>query len=158
MYNFKNYFIICIGHYTLGYTLNVLIFFRILLSRSDNPAHLDIDCTSLRKMSRSFSRFVYINNLLSFFGLRSSLATSSFTNCTDHRCGLWVTSLFLTQRARIRSPVESIPWLRFFPEFSLNRKTNVRKFGPHSSPVIIWSSCIIQTIHHPSTDGDDLWP
>ena len=41
-----------------------------------------------------------------------------------------------------------------FSGFSLNRKTNVRKFGPHSSPVIIWPPHIIQTIYHPSTDGD----
>ena len=51
----------------------------------------------------------------------------------DHPCGLEVTSLLLTQRVRVRTPVGSISWLRFFPGFSLNRKINVRKFGPHSS-------------------------
>ena len=60
----------------------------------------------------------------------------------DHRCGLEVTSLLLTQRARVRSPVGSISWLRFFPRFCLNSKTNVRKFWPHSSPVIVWPSYI----------------
>ena len=29
-----------------------------------------------------------------------------------------------------------------FPGFSLNRKTKIRKFEPHSSPVIIWTSYI----------------
>ena len=60
----------------------------------------------------------------------------------DHRCGLGVTSLLLTQRSRIRSPVGSVSWLWFLPGFSLNRKTNVRKFGPYSSPVIIWPSLL----------------
>ena len=46
----------------------------------------------------------------------------------DHRGFLELTSLLLTQRARIRSPVGSVTWLRFFTGFSLNRKTNVRKF------------------------------
>ena len=41
-------------------------------------------------------------------------------------------------------PVGSVSWLRIFPRFSLNRKINFRKFGPHSSPVIIWPSYIIQ--------------
>ena len=63
---------------------------------------------------------------------------------TDHRCGHGVTSLLLTQWVRVRSPVGTISWLRFSPRLSLNRKSNVRKFGPHSSPVIIWPSYIIQ--------------
>ena len=33
-----------------------------------------------------------------------------------------------------------------FPGFSLNHKTNVRKFGPNSSSVNIWPSYNIQTI------------
>ena len=57
---------------------------------------------------------------------------------TDHRYGVGVTSLLSTQRARVRSPFGSICWLRFFRPFRLNRKTNDRKFEPHSSPVIIW--------------------
>ena len=48
----------------------------------------------------------------------------------DHHCGLGITSLPLTQRARVQFPVGSISLRRFFPGFSLNRKTNVRKFGP----------------------------
>ena len=48
------------------------------------------------------------------------------------------------QRARVQSLVGSVSWLRFFPGFSLDRKINVRKFGPHSSLVIIY---------HPSMDG-----
>ena len=50
--------------------------------------------------------------------------------------GLRVTPLILRQRAQVRSPVGSISWLRFLPWFSFNRKTNVRKFGPHSFLVI----------------------
>ena len=61
----------------------------------------------------------------------------------DHRCGLEVTSLLLIQRARVRSPVGPISFLRFFPGFFLNGKTNFREFRPHSSPVIIWPSYII---------------
>ena len=38
---------------------------------------------------------------------------------SDHRCGLGVTSLILTQRARVQSPVGSISWLRFFRCFPL---------------------------------------
>ena len=52
----------------------------------------------------------------------------------DHRCDLGVPSLPLTQRIRVRSPVGSISWM-FFPGFILNRKKNVRKFGPQSSRV-----------------------
>ena len=74
----------------------------------------------------------------------------------DHHCGLEVSSLPVTLRARVRSPVRSISCLRIFRVFSLNRKTNVRKFRPYSSPVIIWRSYIIQTIYHPSTDVDAL--
>ena len=36
----------------------------------------------------------------------------------DHRCGLGVTSLSLMQRARFRSPIGSVSWLRFFRGFS----------------------------------------
>ena len=43
-----------------------------------------------------------------------------------------------------------------FPGFSLNRKTDVRKLGSNSSPVILWPSYIIQTIIHPPPEGDGL--
>ena len=56
----------------------------------------------------------------------------SSTKPMDHRCGLGVTSLLLTQWSRVRSPVGSISWLRLFTRFSLNHKSNFRKFGPHS--------------------------
>ena len=55
-------------------------------------------------------------------------------------CGLGLISLSLTQRTGVRFPVRSISWLSCSPGFFLTRKTNVRKFGPHSSPGIIWSS------------------
>ena len=67
----------------------------------------------------------------------------------------------VTHRAagRVRLAVGSLSWLRFFPEFSLNHKTNVKEFGPHSSPVIMWPSYNnIQTMYHPSSDSDGLWP
>ena len=51
----------------------------------------------------------------------------------DHRSGLRITSLPLTQWARVRSPVGSVSCLRFFQNFFLNCKTNVRKFRLHSS-------------------------
>ena len=62
---------------------------------------------------------------------------------------LWsgVTSLLLTQRIRVRSPVRTISCLRFFPGFSLNFNTNVNQFVPHSSPVIIWPS---YRLYHPN--------
>ena len=63
---------------------------------------------------------------------------------THTHCRLGVTLLLLMQQARVRSLVGSISWLRFFPKFSLNCKTNVRKFGPHSCPVIIYPSYIIR--------------
>ena len=75
----------------------------------------------------------------------------------DHRCCLGITSLHYMQRARVQSPVGSISLL-IFPGFSLNHKTNVITFGPHSSPVITWPSYINQTIYHPSKDGDGLSP
>ena len=61
----------------------------------------------------------------------------------DHRCGLGVTSLLLT------ADPGSIPCrvsflVEVFLRFSLNRETNVRKFGLHSSPIIIWTSYIIR--------------
>ena len=40
-----------------------------------------------------------------------------FLQWADHRYDLVVTSLPLTQRARVRSPVDSISWLRFFRGF-----------------------------------------
>ena len=55
-------------------------------------------------------------------------------------------------------PSQVISWLRSFLGFSLSHKTNVRKFGPHSSPVITWPSYIIQIIYYLSMDGDGLWP
>ena len=61
-----------------------------------------------------------------------------FTSPTGHRCGLGVTSLLITQRARVRSPFGSVSWWRFFLGFS----QNVRKFGPHLSPVTIWQNHI----------------
>ena len=61
-------------------------------------------------------------------------------NSADHRCDLGVKSLPLTQRSRARSPLGSVSWLRFFPGFFLNFKTNVRKFGSYSSPGIVWPS------------------
>ena len=42
----------------------------------------------------------------------------------------------LTQWVRVRSPVWSISWLRFL----VNCKANILKFGPTSSPDIIWPS------------------
>ena len=59
----------------------------------------------------------------------------------DHCCGLGVALLLLTQRARVQSPVGPVSWLRFFLGFSSNLKTNIRKFGPHLSAVIIWPLC-----------------
>ena len=38
----------------------------------------------------------------------------------------------------------------------LNRKTNIRKFGPHSSPVIICPSYVIQNHVSLVYDGDGL--
>ena len=38
---------------------------------------------------------------------------------------------------RVQSLFESISWLMFFPGFSLNCMITARKFGPHSSSVII---------------------
>ena len=48
----------------------------------------------------------------------TDMCINPFTNNSDHRCGLGVTSLLLTQRARVRSPVGSITWLSFFRGFS----------------------------------------
>ena len=53
----------------------------------------------------------------------------------NHRCGLGIISLPLTYWTRGRSPGGSISWL-IFRSFS----SNVRKFRPHSSSDIIWSS------------------
>ena len=77
-------------------------------------------------------------------------------SCTCHRCVLVETPLLLKQLARVRSPAGTIYWLRISARFTLNRKTNVRKFGPHSSPAIIWPFYVIQIIHHQSTNGDGL--
>ena len=66
-----------------------------------------------------------------------SLIIPYFTHVlSDHCCR--VTPLRLTQRARVRSG--QFPGWGFFPGYSLNRKTNVRKFRPHSSLGIICSS------------------
>ena len=42
---------------------------------------------------------------------------AAFTFNHDHPCGLGVTSLLLTQWARVQSPVGSTSWLRFFQGF-----------------------------------------
>ena len=56
-----------------------------------------------------------------------------------HCCGRGVTSLPLIQRARVQIPAGSVSWLRFFLEFFLNCKTNVRKFRQLSLDTI-WLS------------------
>ena len=82
----------------------------------------------------------------------------------DHRCGLGVTSLFLTQRARVRSPVGSISWLRIFRGFPLSVKQisgnlgHVRprlSYGHHKSskPYVIRIRMATITGHSCST-----WP
>ena len=83
------------------------------------------------------------------------LALNRRPKFVDHRRGLGVTSLLLTQRARVRSPVGSIPWLRFFPGFSLNRKTNVRIFGQHFFSVIIWPSYKVRQFKNET--GTKIW-
>ena len=56
---------------------------------------------------------------------------------TDQRSDLRVKLLPLKWRVWVRSPfVGSVSWLSFFSE----RKTNIRIFGPHSNPGIIWPS------------------
>ena len=76
----------------------------------------------------------------------------------ETRPPLWSMGNIVTSHAAGRGsiPYLDYSWWRFFPGFPLNRKTNVRKFGPHSYPVIIWPSYIIQTIYRPSMDGDGL--
>ena len=59
---------------------------------------------------------------------------------SDHLCGRGVTSLPLIQWAQVQIPVRSVSWLTFFPGFSLNCKTNVRKFRSHLSPGTIFPS------------------
>ena len=50
-------------------------------------------------------------------------------------------NIFISQAAGPGSIPGRVTFLvEFFSGFSLNLKTNVRKFGSHSSPVIIWSS------------------
>ena len=66
-----------------------------------------------------------------------------------HILPLWprVTSLLLTQRVRVGSPVGSISWLRFFQGFPSN-------LG-HIHPRVSYGHHINHHIH-PSTDGDGL--
>ena len=49
--------------------------------------------------------------------LNRRICWGDFYQFIGHRCALGVTPLLLTQRARLRSPVGPISWLRFFPGF-----------------------------------------
>ena len=80
--------------------------------------------------------------------------------------GLWitlkrwgVTSLLLTRRARVRSPVGSFSWLRFFPGISLNIRQMSGNLG-HIRPRLSYVHHISSKsfTYHLSTDGNDLWP
>ena len=53
---------------------------------------------------------------------------------------LGVASLLLTQRARVRSPVGSISWVRFFRDFSSPLRQMSGSLRPTRSPNIIWPS------------------
>ena len=46
-----------------------------------------------------------------------------------HHCGLGVTSLLLTQRARVRSPVGLVSWLKFFRGFPSTVRQISGNFG-----------------------------
>ena len=81
-----------------------------------------------------------------------TLALKVSAQCVnDHRYGLGITSLFLTQRARVRSPVVSISWLRFFRGFP----STVRQMSGNLGPIRPRLSYDHHT-YHPSTDGDGL--
>ena len=67
-----------------------------------------------------------------------------------------VACALVTQRARVGCPVGTSFLGEVFSGFFLTCKTNVRKFGPASTPVIILYIIIIQSHIHPSKDGDGL--
>ena len=62
------------------------------------------------------------------------------------RLPLWSRGNIVTSHAAGTGSIPSTVnfLVEVFPVFSLNLKTNVRKFGPHSSPVIKWPSNIIR--------------
>ena len=108
-------------------------------SRLQRWPHYAINIICSREQYKVFFCFNFFLNYSPIYYLKSLLLHGSEDMLhKDHRCGIGVTSLLLTQRARVRSPVE------VFSGVFLNGKTNVRKIRPHSSPVIIWPPYIIR--------------
>ena len=72
----------------------------------------------------------------------------------DHRCGIGVTSLPLTQRAPVRSPVGSVFLVEVFLGFSSTVRYMSGKLRPHPSPDITG-----HYNHQKSfiTGANDLW-
>ena len=101
----------------------------LLHLRHSSFSKLSVTSPSSQLILQPFRRFTYVTThspTLPLLHLRhSSFSNPSFTSPTSQALHL--------------GHLASRPW------FSINRKTNVRKFGPHSSSVIIY---------HPSTDGD----
>ena len=96
------------------------------------------------------------------FLVMSRVQKSSMRN---HHCDLEVTTLSLTQRTRVRSPVGSVSWLSFFWVFS----STVRHMSGNLGHIRLWLSfghhiIIIQTIfsHLRTATVSDLrcstWP
>ena len=143
----KIYFIRISSYYFNCYIILLcyIILYYILRTR-------DVDTVGIRATPEcSFSTFQDLDLLEEHDGSRqimNGLLKSPRPRNNLHppliRSPLWsggnVASLSLTQPSRIRSPVGSFSWLRFSLGFSLNCKTNVRKFRPHSSSGIIWPS------------------
>ena len=71
----------------------------------------------------------------------------------DHRCGLGVTSLLLTWRARV-GPFSYLTFLLGFP--STTSKI-VMEFWAAFVPGYLGNHISSKTINHQSTDGDGLW-
>ena len=90
--------------------------------RGANLLHLE---ASLRmNQTRAFARSIAldgsprsIHEFAPSLYMQARRSFISTINCQNHRCGLGVTSLSLTQQARVRSPVVTVFLVEVFPFF-----------------------------------------
>ena len=69
----------------------------------------------------------------------------------------WTTSLLLTQRVRVRSPVRSISWLRFSPGFSLTVRQISESLGSTAVELAVACAPVTQRARVRARSGQISW-
>ena len=104
--------------------------------------------TSLHFSNSSFIAWIRLNTKICYslvISLNKDISYSNFFKCFSK----WLHSNVIASHPAGSGLIPEVFWLRFFIRFSLNCKTNDRKFRPHLSPDII---------PHLSMDSDGIWP